>query len=157
MFQWNYVCGIFWGISLFGCAPPPSTVDNELLPYVDTFEQTYNIKVKIPVRLSATLSIKTKKDDSVILGECTYYEDEPDLNYIDIDSTHWKHLTHNVRESLIFHELGHCVLGMSHNEKEIDGIPVSFMHPHVIGESPHYQEFRSLYIDELWENRKYLR
>jgi hypothetical protein len=54
------------------------------------------------------------------------------------------------REELIFHEMGHCVLGRAHKSiKTAEGIPASIMHPYRISNSV-YKEYRDQYLNELF-------
>jgi len=54
--------------------------------------------------------------------------------YIEIDEPYWKTISEQQRINLIFHELGHCVLGRDHviPTNSVEMCPKSFMHPSVI-------------------------
>lgn len=66
---------------------------------------------------------------------------------------YWDKINESERETLIFHELGHCVLGKDHNNLvNLDGHPRSIMYfSNVIGEDElDYMARRPQYINELF-------
>lgn len=78
--------------------------------------------------------------------------------YVLVDTTEWQYLGDLGREQLIYHELGHCALGLfEHDEEYIQTagkqMPRSIMFPIVFGDSSVYAEFRGYYINELCSKR----
>lgn len=65
-----------------------------------------------------------------------------DAAYITIDKFQWDQLIDSERATLVFHELGHCVLHQQHR-------PDSIMNPHVLagGEFSSHEE---RYVEELF-------
>lgn len=62
----------------------------------------------------------------------------------------WDQMEDVDREELIFHEMGHCVLGREHTSVQTsDGIPESIMNPYRISNSI-YETNREYYISELF-------
>jgi hypothetical protein len=52
---------------------------------------------------------------------------------IQINGTTWKYHVASQRRSLIFHELGHCLHGLNHdNRLKADGCPESIMHKRIL-------------------------
>lgn len=74
---------------------------------------------------------------------------------IRLDAEWWKVLGAHQREQLMFHELGHCVLGRGHDtELHPDGRPMSIMFPNLL-KAHVYGEHRHEYIKELTEHTDY--
>ena len=69
-----------------------------------------------------------------------------------IDQDYWAKSIDLDREQLMFHELGHCLLGRKHRTdlKRTNGRPVSIMYPTILG-SVTYHENESVYGDYLRE------
>lgn len=110
---------------------------------------------------SVSFQLKDYPSDSHAVGTCImsrgslvitirksfWYKDSTFKNY--------------AREALIFHEIGHCVLNREHfttgeaeslvyeNYKFKSFIDRSYMN-HLIGDERHYRNYRSYYIDELF-------
>ncbi len=75
-------------------------------------------------------------------------------HYIRIDAAYWKNASNLQREFLVFHELGHCVLGRSHEDGTLSGRQcMSMMTSGVGGCDINYStQTRVAYIDELFSN-----
>ena len=70
---------------------------------------------------------------------------------ITIKASAWALLSEPERESLIFHEMGHCILGRPHiSEVNGSGDPTSLMNPFPIGPRT-YSANRDNYIVELFQ------
>lgn len=82
---------------------------------------------------------------------------------IKIDRETWSHYSDPSRESLIFHELGHCACFLNHKHMEgdyekdspketagylADGCPASIMHPYTLSDSC-YEKHRLHYMYEI--------
>lgn len=60
------------------------------------------------------------------LGQCKSYSDGS--KQVVIDEPYWNRVDENEREYLVFHELGHCILGREHlDTKDENGICTSIM------------------------------
>ena len=67
---------------------------------------------------------------------------------INIDPEFWAIASDVEKEEVVFHELGHCILGRDHEETVLEeGIPKSIMFPYVF--EWEYQNYRSYYVAEL--------
>jgi hypothetical protein len=103
------------------------------------FEKEINKEVKI--------DIEYNKLDYPVVGVCISYTNGHKEVQIDPDS--WFNFDENYKEELIFHELGHCILGREHDTSYIDEyrVPKSIMYPYIFGYA--YNEYKSYYMDEL--------
>ena|SRR5438105_1597512 len=65
---------------------------------------------------------------------------------------YWNSINDSEKETLIFHELGHCVLGRQHENNALGGYPHSIMYfANTIGEDQiYYKAHRQEYINELF-------
>ena len=131
---------------LSACAPAqrPAVVDPAFTQYVQKWNSLY------PDHLANEVSIKfddlSKYSDSkgTVVGLCSY-DDNGDV--VSVDPTFWNKVLDYTREELMFHELGHCVLGLKHNcSLKPDGTPVSVMYPYVFELS---DTTESYYFNEL--------
>ena len=135
----KYLLLVLISLVLAGCGgcgrAPGSYVGFE--PYVDAFVAEGAVRgvsvdmYGIDIKLVDTLPENT-------LGICNHY-----TGHISLLKSFWE-LFPNEREELIFHELGHCVLGLGHSESGI-------MRPiHLY--SSEYQPHRTEYLDILFDN-----
>ncbi len=87
-------------------------IDSELAPYVDRFvEAAADQDRYIDLRdYSLSAHIETAADE--VAGQCVSYTNGAHRIYIDPE--YWVRATDLEREFVVFHELGHCVLGRSH-------------------------------------------
>lgn len=61
----------------------------------------------------------------------------------------WKLLSYAEREQLVFHELGHCILGLDHNSASSNNRPVSVMYPTLPIISPYYDSTPEIYTSYM--------
>lgn len=109
------------------------------MPHVKKFEFRCKKSVDVSIRFASRLP-------GDIVGVCVGFLILPrDFRFILIDNKWWNevYLT-RYKESLIMHELGHCMLNKWHNNKEKDNIPTSFMNKSVF-----YPVDNIDYFDEL--------
>lgn len=130
---------------LVGCAQNPY-VEPELKPYMDKFDQTFDTHSKYSVVFGKDLKLKGKR----VLGICTHYGANSAGNLIEIDILDWEWMSEVSREQLMFHEAGHCTLGLKHNEVLLNDLPVSLMYP-VLQPDWMYLERQDLYFLEFHE------
>lgn len=136
-----------------GCAKPRPdprdirSTDPELVPYVHNFESYLGHPVgDVPVAFVAL--------PSPSVGLCVVYSTGE--KEIKIDPTYWSHIGFDERTALVFHELGHCVLGRDHTSEILHSnvygdVPVSFMYPYSFYNS-HYADkgLWNYYVNELF-------
>jgi len=109
--------------------------------YVTSFENEIGEKVEINISYSP--------QEYPIVAMCYYYPKYPEMNYIEVDETNWNNSNEGEREEIIFHELGHCVLGRDHDNNIIEayGVPKSIMYPYVFWFA--FEQHREYYTSEL--------
>lgn len=119
-------------------------VDQGLTPYVKKFEsylertgQSHDMS-GLSVQFSDTLKLP-------IIGVCIL-----ELQVVEINREMWLRLTADLRELLMFHELGHCVLRRPHNTTLLEGIPESVMYPYLFGEYYARADLYPRYVAELF-------
>lgn len=119
---------------------PKNNIDPEFNSLVQKFEQEQNETVYVDITF--------KKIEPPAVGLCWRYEESKTGVSIEIDPDYWFSTTETKKEVLLFHELGHCILGRDHEEEKLYyTIPKSIMFPYVFETS--YLLYRSYYVDEL--------
>ena len=113
--------------------------------HVKTFEEKCNCKIKIPIYLK-----KIKSDTAV--GICYGFRQFFIFQYIVIDEDYWSTADLYDKESLLFHELGHCVYGLDHDSAQFGSLmegyrPKSLMYPWTFYQ---YKYYRDEYLKELF-------
>jgi len=108
-------------------------------PYVKTFENGCNCKVKVPIYFADL------PDD--IIGACYYFKSVEFLRYIEIDTNYWLTADEYSRELTVLHELGRCVLNLEHDTEEY---PVGIMHKYLFYS---YKYNREEYIKALFKHK----
>ncbi len=139
--------------ALIGCAEDNApTVNPELASYFSLFEEearTRGVEIDLTSQnISATFSDIESEHTQ---GVCNHYSDGSKQILIDI--TYWNNLRDIQKEFLVFHELGHCYLGRSHdNTRSASGDCNSIMHS---GEGfcrdNYNPRTRDAYLDELFD------
>ena len=121
-------------------------VGAEFQEYIHKFEEVSS-QYSYPIKITE-LVVEMADLDPQLQGSCVTRTGETPR--IQINKTYWEEGDASRREGLLFHELGHCVLGRSHrNEVATDGRPLSLMYEY--GVSPGlYVDNRPDYLDELF-------
>ena len=115
-------------------------IEEEFKPHVAVFEKHYGKKLK-----GIGIKFEDLSSEGTAVGICYLL-----TGNIGIDKSYWEYADDLEREQLILHELGHCVLGLSHNTEMTGSCPESLMYPSLI---PHcYKKSREYYIKELFDN-----
>lgn len=131
--------------ALAGCAGSMRYVDPELHPYVYQIETEYGVQFNGKV-VYANIMPKAA-------GICKVWYDYSKMTYIrliEIDRNYFNQLTSIGKEQLMLHELGHCMLGLQHNNNlKEDGCPESAMYYSAFGHTHCYVNQRSYYIEEV--------
>src|SRR5688572_29801368 len=100
-------------LSLSACGREPTLeVDAELVPYVTEFE-SISVEAGSPVKIQDLIAGFGELDNPRSNGVCELQQGESPK--IIIARTKWERMSIEKRESLIFHELGHCILGRKHD------------------------------------------
>lgn len=142
---------------LFGCGindkfvlPKYKTyIDKAFLPYLNKWDNDIGISYS-----SLTIQFGTPKADSSI-AECWWLNvHSKKIGYkIIVKQDSWDKLEETQKLILIYHELGHCVLNLTHNDKhDSDGCPQSIMRTYMFSKSETRECFEknyNYYINEL--------
>lgn len=130
--------------SLLGCGPQNSRIEQSFQDYVNRFVSAIGVRPDFPMQFTDSVSY---------VGVCITYS--TGNREVLIDKTFWDKASDSGREQLIFHELGHCVLGRGHqkttkwNWEFFTNVPISIMYPYVFGGRPYYDRYKDEYIKEL--------
>lgn len=117
--------------------------DPEFQVYIDKFED-YS-QHRRPQRVT-NLVMRYGQLKEGTIGLCTVERNEPPLITIDVDF--WVNASDIERETLVLHELGHCILRRAHWETVTNGVPDSIMFPSLM--AWHYQQDMPKYQKELF-------
>lgn len=134
----------------FSTDSPPlqiRVVDPVLEPLVKRFEEEFKVRVFFPVRFYSAL------DNAV--GSCTSWVNGARL--VRIDSKRFETLNDTQKEQVMYHELGHCLFNLPHNDRRVtfsnvsDDWPASIMNSMAFDpiEALVYKLNRRYYITEL--------
>lgn len=128
-----YVCIL---LLFTGCGR--TIVDVQLQPYFNSFANKIHVS-------TAGVSGTIQPMHTQAIGVC-----DISSATITIDSTYWNTIDDSQREQLVFHELGHCAMGLQHvNTTQPDKCPTSIMYPLAFGDSPCYFENVQHYYTQL--------
>jgi len=140
--------------------PTDGIEDKSIAEYVQTFKkagESFSHGLKFP-NLNIGMGIIKYMADAMNLGESSLVMGICNPATIPatilISRQYWEASSDLDREQLIFHELGHCVLGRDHNDEitvleDGETVPLSLMNTYVI-EEEHYTRYREEYIRELF-------
>ena len=126
-------------------------IDPEFAIFVEKFEEAYGRDIG-----DMPMGFVDQKDD--VVGRCRVFYGKKEFSQIEIDRGYWNDPSTGYKNklNLIFHELGHCVLGLKHTEERVQYekqgmtflVPKSFMYPSVFfGEV--VSETEEYYIEEI--------
>jgi hypothetical protein len=98
-------------------------IDSEFKSYVSRFSNVHRITIKSDVVFGKLSNIK-------FVGFCTRLSNGK--SKVEIDKDYWNRASVAQKELLIFHELGHCELGLPHNDRMMFGnfCPETLMYFH---------------------------
>ena len=144
-------------------------VDDSLQPFVDKFVlaakiRGVNIEVKdIVIKLGDANDYNPQINK---VGYCIFdrsdssfdlFQNQDVSNKIIVDQKFWNRtdITDIQRTELLFHELGHCILGRKHDTRLFHHMPESLMYPHLVSMSYFlmYRANESYFFDELFKVR----
>jgi hypothetical protein len=117
--------------------------DPDFLVYLRKFEQSS--ETRKPVKI-VNIVIKYGNIGPSTVGLCTITSKTPPT--ITIDRSYWSKATSMEKETLMFHELGHCELKRKHRSDIVNGVPISLMYPNSIWN--YYKQTPLTYQDELF-------
>ena len=122
-----------------GGAPSP-------LPYHDRFRQLANAYGVILVGKTVVFSFTSFFGSTIGMCRMT----SSGNNSVQFSASAWNKGSEIFKEMLVFHELGHCLLGRGHkNSRHSDGRPESLMNSYIFNERL-YLPSRDQYLKELY-------
>ena len=137
---------------LYGCGAESGLVyiEPEFVDHVAEFEDNLGIKVDTPV-------FYLEPSNPKHLAVCV---DKAGFRYVVVSPSKTKHFSPAQFNLLMYHELGHCVLGLRHNDKVVKGKPASVMRSQFFtnNQMKYFIEDKEYYIWELreaWINKPY--
>ena len=143
---------LFWNSCAKEDIATSSSIDEALQPYFDTFVTEAIARGELidldDYYLQAFIENIEGTD---VVGQCSYSENSP--RTVRIDRFYWRRATHLQKEFVVFHELGHCLLGRSHTDEENpSGTCISIMESGLGNCNSNYNTAtRSSYLDELFQ------
>lgn len=111
-------------------------------------EAMENALKRLKIRFTTLNDHKDADKGTVILGTCGYT-----LNEIYIYWPSWETMGEARRESLMFHEMGHCILNIQGHSEASHGADVSIMNTSIINET-HYKLERDRMLTLLFNERR---
>lgn len=138
-------------ILLYSCGGTQSATATEIDPKLAPYVQMFGLigQINIP---PLTVVFKDIKDEgyepgSRVIGYC-YLQ----LRRIEIDPTWWAGASPLAQQAIMFHELGHCVLGRDEMPVvDPDGCSRSIMHPMINKVLQCYDKKMNYYHQELFK------
>lgn len=130
---------------LNACGQTPY-VEQDFVIYLDNFKKEISQKIT-----TEYVSISFGELEYPIIGRCMrgIYP----YSYIKVDKIAWDKMNNDGKEELIYHELGHCVLFLLHDDDTVKAdefeIPGSIMNSYWFGEAWFYSQFKNEYKKAL--------
>ena len=126
--------------------------DAELIPYFEIFEEEGEKRgIEVDFVAANIEGLIQDINRGSVLGQCFRNERRP--RKVIIDREYWEDANEQERQFLIFHELGHCFLGLEHDDRvnPQDNTCISIMHSTLdICEFSFDADTREGYLDELF-------
>lgn len=121
------------------CGPnTPIIVDDALAPYVHKFEKDIDVRV-------SNVSVGFGPTSGNVVGKCLLHGS---YRKITIKKDYWDSVSEVQKEQLMYHELGHCALGLGHEDGLLSNYcPASIMYPFAFEYC--YKNFPEYYKKEL--------
>jgi len=127
------------------------SADQEFDPYLSIFQLEAAL-YGIPVNYHHKFKVYLARNLAKVKGYVGLCRNRSGKVSIWIDKKEWESSSHLDREALMFHELGHCILSLEHNDTtERNGDPMSIMHSRAYSSSL-YVKYRRSYLRELFES-----
>lgn len=127
--------------------------DRALWTYFDSFEEeAAKRNLSIDLNELEVTAVIENITESGVAGTCQY---GLHVHHVTIDKPFWDRSSSLLREMVVYHELGHCVLGRGHTEDDNNGNCLSIMNSGTTDCTVRYtQTNRDYYLDELFSINK---
>lgn len=90
----------------------------------------------VPINILAlNVEMADNLDTSTEMAVCIVYTPATIAPTIRVSSYYWNQLSQYGKEALLFHELGHCLLGRVHRADTNNGVPLSDMYAYFLGDT----------------------
>ncbi len=140
---------------LCGCYKLPIltiSIEPQFQEYVSQFESLYGIKIDG----SIVSTEKVPFDSAHVVAVCQNYGRNSRWNVVYVQRKFWDKADFHTRQEMLFHELGHCVMGLKDDLTitqmgGIPNVPRSIMYPWLFGDTLVYRENLEYYLKELGE------
>lgn len=120
-------------------------IDPTVQPFYNSFLAEASKQGK-DLKIDSLMITKVSVLPELELGRC----DDGDIPIVLILDSYWESASIADKEQLIYHELGHCVLGRKHLDGKLDsGIPISIMNTFHFDRST-YVYYHDYYMRELF-------
>lgn len=135
-------------------------VAKELWPYFEQFEiEAAAQNMEIDLIQTKTTGVIEDLEEENVAGLCTYSTDRQNHiieNHVTIDLAFWNQFSDSFKEMIVFHELGHCVLGQGHREGQLeDGRCLSIMRSgSAFCRDAYTPSTKAYYISELFHPKR---
>ena len=151
MKTWHFTTILAATFILSACGRAPVRDTGEFTPFVEGFERE-SISQGNAVKIQDLVMKCGAMDQPSQRALCVKTPEQP--NTILVNCPAWKSMTDQEKESLVFHELGHCSLNRHHLSTITDqGIPKSVMNPYMM-EVETYSANRTYYLAELFRSQE---
>ena len=127
-----------------------SNVDNRLVSHFQEFEnEAADRGFDFDLNALGITGVIEQIPEDGVAGTCQY---GLHIHHVTIDANFWNNASQNLREFVVFHELGHCVLNRDHEEGAFaNGICISIMRSGLEDCRDAYNpNNRNYYLDELF-------
>lgn len=131
---------------LLSACGPKVTIDPQLLPYFERFQQKVGVSY---AGVTGEITDLSSVDSGDAVGLCTV---GGNTKTIQIDSTFWSTAVDSAKEQTIAHELGHCAMNLGHiptRDENEGACPTSIMYPFAFGQTMCYTGNEDYYYNEL--------
>jgi hypothetical protein len=149
--------GIFIGLSLISCGTKHASVvsiDDATQPYVSEFQDVGASQGRSIVITDLIVQFGETNVKANEIGKCTVGTDMTPT--VTLSKPFWDSVSNLDRRELVFHELGHCLLGLAHDDRMVAGplglMPKSIMHTQHLGPALYNQTTESWYETDLFGN-----
>jgi hypothetical protein len=159
----------FFLLALLSCQPQEQpdpkqySVPTDVEPYVQAFRQEMQSHNQTIATDNLIITFGTIQGDE-ICGQCLLESGKTPRITLNRDAYCWQQASTNERECLVFHELGHCLLGRGHRtERFPNKAYVSLMNPddsgvyatcrYPLDDVCDKRPRRSYYVDELFDSK----
>lgn len=144
--------GLMLLIALYGCAPYKN-IDPKLRQYYNVFiyegTSRHTDLNHEGINISFSSNLGRNEKNETILGMCSW-DPLHEVPWVTVAINDFDALSESQKEELMFHEFGHCLLGLDHDDALLPtGKAKSVMNSHLFRGNDYFDN-RQYYVDELF-------